>query len=170
MPACCCPRSARPHERRLFDTPAIVDVIPGRDLEERIVRNAEDVFRHNPPDLDELKRMLREGGVGSRRTSSAPSGTARGWGYSYAPWWGWTVGRLRRPSAASWGRTLRPAQIEFINLIIEHLTEQGAMSAARLYEPPFTDLSASGVEGVFSDDEVEGPIAVLTSVRRRAAA
>ncbi|HEV7456948.1 MAG TPA: TonB-dependent hemoglobin/transferrin/lactoferrin family receptor [Roseococcus sp.] len=36
------------NERRLFDTPATVDVIPGRDLDERMVRNAEDVFRYTP--------------------------------------------------------------------------------------------------------------------------
>lgn len=36
------------NERRLFDTPATVDVIPGRELDERMVRNAEDVFRYTP--------------------------------------------------------------------------------------------------------------------------
>ncbi len=68
------------------------------------------------------------------------------------------------------GRTLRPAQIELIDLIIDHLTDQGAMSLTRLYEPPFTDLSTNGVDGVFSDGEVEGLISVLTQVRQSTAA
>lgn len=36
------------NERRVFDTPATVDVIPARDLDERMARNAEDVFRYTP--------------------------------------------------------------------------------------------------------------------------
>ncbi len=35
-------------ERRLMDTPATVDVISGRDLDDRMARNAEDVFRYTP--------------------------------------------------------------------------------------------------------------------------
>jgi type I site-specific restriction endonuclease len=34
-------------------------------------------------------------------------------------------------------------QIEFVNLIVNHLTEHGAMEAAMLYESPFTDLTKS---------------------------
>lgn len=37
-------------------------------------------------------------------------------------------------------RTLNANQIEFVNLIIEHLTERGAMDPRRLYESPFTDF------------------------------
>ncbi len=36
------------NERRLMDTPATVDVIPGADLDRQMVRNAEDVFRYTP--------------------------------------------------------------------------------------------------------------------------
>lgn len=68
------------------------------------------------------------------------------------------------------GKTLRPAQIEFLDLIIDHLTDQGAMSPARLYEPPFTDLNGGGVDGMFSDGEVEGLISILVQVRQSAAA
>ncbi|NKE46181.1 TonB-dependent hemoglobin/transferrin/lactoferrin family receptor [Roseomonas frigidaquae] len=36
------------NERRLMDTPATVDVIPGAELDRQMVRNAEDVFRYTP--------------------------------------------------------------------------------------------------------------------------
>jgi type I site-specific restriction endonuclease len=32
-------------------------------------------------------------------------------------------------------------QLEFVNLIVDHLTERGVMEPARLYESPFTDLT-----------------------------
>lgn len=33
------------------------------------------------------------------------------------------------------GKTLSANQLEFINLIVDHLTEHGVMDPARLYEP-----------------------------------
>jgi type I restriction enzyme, R subunit len=47
------------------------------------------------------------------------------------------------------GKRLSANQIEFINLIIDHLTEHGVIEAERLYESPFTDLNPRGVEGLF---------------------
>jgi type I site-specific restriction endonuclease len=35
--------------------------------------------------------------------------------------------------------TASAAQIEFINMVVEHLTDQGIMDPVLLYEPPFTD-------------------------------
>ena len=49
-------------------------------------------------------------------------------------------------------------QIEFINLIIDHLTERGVMDASRLYESPFTDINPQGPEGVCTSAEVDGLI------------
>jgi hypothetical protein len=45
------------------------------------------------------------------------------------------------------GKTLTANQIEFVNLIVDHLTEHGVVEAARLYESPFTDLTPHGPEG-----------------------
>jgi type I restriction enzyme R subunit len=61
-------------------------------------------------------------------------------------------------------------QIEFINLIVDHLTERGAMDPRRLYESPFTDLDDQGVSGVFAQVDVLKIVQVLNDVRSRAAA
>jgi type I restriction enzyme R subunit len=68
------------------------------------------------------------------------------------------------------GSTLSANQIEFINLIIDHLTEQGVMEARLLYESPFTDLSPQGPDGVFTSAQVDELLALLAQVRERALA
>jgi len=68
------------------------------------------------------------------------------------------------------GKKLSANQIEFLNIVIDHLTERGAMDPRLLYESPFTDLNDMGIAGVFSDSEVTQVISILEDVRRRAAA
>ena len=65
-------------------------------------------------------------------------------------------------------RTPTANQIEFVNLIIEHLTDRGVMEPGRLYESPFTDLDVLGVEGVFESADVVELISILEDVRKRA--
>ena len=60
-------------------------------------------------------------------------------------------------------------QIEFINLIIDHLTERGVMAPQLLYESPFTDISPRGPEGVFPSDKVDEIITLLNEIRDKAA-
>jgi type I restriction enzyme R subunit len=59
-------------------------------------------------------------------------------------------------------------QIHFINLVIDYLTQAGWMSAAQLYESPFTDFSPRGVEGVFDSAQVIQLISILDSIRQTA--
>jgi len=61
-------------------------------------------------------------------------------------------------------------QIEFINLIIDHLTEHGVMDPDRLYESPFTDINPQGPEGVFISEQVDNLVSLLREIRARAAA
>jgi type I restriction enzyme, R subunit len=68
------------------------------------------------------------------------------------------------------GKTLGANQIEFVNMIVDHLTERGAMEAALLYESPFTDLTPHGPDGLFSSAEVDQLLAALDRVRRTATA
>ena len=68
------------------------------------------------------------------------------------------------------GRALTVNQIEFVNLIVDYLTERGAMDPRRLYESPFTDFDDQGVGGVFSSADVMALVKILNNVRQRAAA
>lgn len=68
------------------------------------------------------------------------------------------------------GKTWHANQIEFVNLIVNHLTEHGVMEAAMLYESPFTDLTPRGPDGLFTSSQVDDLVKILASVRARAIA
>ncbi|MFO1210344.1 MAG: type I restriction-modification enzyme R subunit C-terminal domain-containing protein [Amaricoccus sp.] len=55
------------------------------------------------------------------------------------------------------------SQIQFIDMIVNHLTERGVIEPALLYESPFTDVSDQGLDGVFPP---KGSAEVLGIVRR----
>jgi len=58
--------------------------------------------------------------------------------------------------------------IRFVNLIVEHLTDNGVMEVRRLYESPFTDHAPHGPDMIFPDDVLDGLILTLDSVRAHA--
>jgi type I restriction enzyme R subunit len=59
-------------------------------------------------------------------------------------------------------------QIRFINAVIDELTSRGTMDAARLYDPPFSDLAPMGPEELFSETEADQIFQLLTLIRQRA--
>ena len=68
------------------------------------------------------------------------------------------------------GRTWRPNQIAFLDMLINHLTEHGAVEADRLYESPYTDMNPGGVEALFAPTESDRIFNILDDVKARAAA
>jgi type I restriction enzyme R subunit len=68
------------------------------------------------------------------------------------------------------GTAVSASQIEFINLVVNYLTENGIMEADRLYESPFTDINPQGPEGVFQSAQVDSIVSVLTEIKLRAVA
>lgn len=60
-------------------------------------------------------------------------------------------------------------QIRFIEMIIDRLTSQGSVTMAQLYDPPFTSLHYSGIDGVFGDADADAIGHVLEEVQRLAA-
>lgn len=59
--------------------------------------------------------------------------------------------------------TATGAQIEFIGMVIEHLTDQGTMDPALLYETPFTYVAPTGPEHIFDEPRVTRLVRRLTS-------
>ena len=62
------------------------------------------------------------------------------------------------------GRTLTADQHDFIALVVEHLTANGAMDVGRLYESPFTSVAAGGPESLFPEADVDALVAAIRAV------
>jgi len=67
-------------------------------------------------------------------------------------------------SGFSNGRTLSANQLDFVALIVEHLTLNGTMEPGQLYEPPFTGLASGGPESLFPEAEVVALVAAIRAV------
>jgi len=59
------------------------------------------------------------------------------------------------------GRTLSGNQYEFIDMLIDHLTEHGAMDAGWLYESPFSDVAPAGPEALFGKADADALVRVI---------
>src|SRR5581483_9495364 len=132
-------------------------------------------LRRNKPltqsDLAERERMLIANGVGGPKDLDRAKAESHGLGLFVRS----LIGLDREAAKEAFGtfmvgKTLSANQIEFVNLIIDHLTEHGVMEPAALYESPFTDITPSGPEGLFDEGQIEELVAVLAAVRDLAAA
>ena len=122
-----------------------------------------------PTDLAELERMLSESGIGNAEDVQKAKETNEGLGLFVRS----LVGMDREAAKGALGhfligKTLRANQIEFLNLIIDHLTEHGSMNPRLLYDSPYTDFSPRGVDGVFESKEVDELVSILEDVWKRA--
>jgi type I restriction enzyme R subunit len=68
------------------------------------------------------------------------------------------------------GGKATPEQIEFIELIVDELTQNGVVLPERLFESPFTDVNAQGPLAVFPPQQVASIVDVLKDIRSKAAA
>jgi type I restriction enzyme R subunit len=130
-------------------------------------------LRRNQPlttaDLEELGKMLVEAG-GSTDVIQQAAEQSQGLGIFIRS----LVGLDRETAKQAFsqfvvGTTATASQLEFIDLIVEYLTENGVMEPARLYESPFTDISPQGPEAVFSIARVNEMVGLLEEIRQRAA-
>lgn len=124
-----------------------------------------------PTDLNELEQMLTSSGVASSNDVDRAKEQSQGLGLFVRS----LVGLDREAAKQAFagflaGKAWAANQIEFVNLIVDHLTERGVMAAALLYESPFTDLTPYGPDGIFTLAEVDDLVAVLDQVRATALA
>ena len=122
-------------------------------------------------DLDELERMLRESGTGTADDMEKARANADGLGLFVRS----LVGLDRAAAKEAFadflaGRPMTANQMEFVGMVVDHLTENGVVDAGRLYESPYTDLNPLGIDGLFADDVANELFCVLDEIKRRAAA
>lgn len=68
------------------------------------------------------------------------------------------------------GQRYSANQIEFVNMIIDHLTKNGVMEPEKLFDSPYTNFSPNGISGIFSDGDAGKIVKILEDIRVNAAA
>lgn len=122
-----------------------------------------------PTDLSELERMLRDSG-GAEDDINQALEESQSLGLFVRS----LVGLDREAAKAAFSDFLTDSrfsanQIEFVSMIIDHLTQHGVMEAKLLYESPFTDLTPQGPDGLFESADVDALVLVLEKLRESAA-
>ena len=122
-------------------------------------------------DLSELERILAESGIGETEDINRAKEESQGLGLFVRSLVGLDR-EVAKQELASFiaDKNLNANQIEFIDMIINYLTEHGVMDAALLYESPFTDITPQGPDGLFTSAQVDELIACLEEVYQKAIA
>ncbi|MCO6184833.1 DEAD/DEAH box helicase family protein [Rhizobium sp. L1K21] len=131
-------------------------------------------LRHGKPltqtDIESLQKMLISEGIGDAGHFEKASELAHGFSAFIRS----LVGLDRHAVAEAFGEFLGDSaataeQIEFIEMIIEHLTEKGTMDPGLLYESPFIDVAPEGPQQVFDFDRTRKLIEVINRLNDSAA-
>jgi type I restriction enzyme R subunit len=122
-------------------------------------------------DLSELETILLENSLGNAEDLDRAKQESQGLGLFVRS----LIGLDREVAKQEFGKfladkTLNANQIEFINMIVDYLTEYGAIEAARLYESPFTDFAPQGIDSLFTSSQADELFALLDDVYTKAAA
>jgi len=122
-------------------------------------------------DLTELQRILLDSGIGTAANVERARTEAGGFGLFIRG----LVGLDRSAAKEAFGEFLDATrfsanQIEFVNLVIDELSENGTVEPRRFYESPFTDVSPQGPDALFESRQIDRLIAVVAEIRRRAEA
>jgi type I restriction enzyme, R subunit len=122
-------------------------------------------------DLAELERMLIESGTATADDLERATKESHGLGLFIRG----LVGLDREAATLALSgfvaaKNLSANQLEFINMVVSHLTERGVMEASLLYEPPFTGLAPQGPDALFTKAQVDELFVVLDQVKLMARA
>lgn len=122
-------------------------------------------------DLAELERLFVESGIASTEVIRKTEDEEGGLGLFIRSLVG--LDRAAAKQALSGfidGKILSAPQLEFVNLVINHLTQCGWMRPEQLYESPFTDDFPEGPNSVFKEDAaLSSLLSSLAAVRENAA-
>lgn len=151
-----------------------------RSKARRFLREHEDhitihKLRMNEPlteaDLNELERILTGSGIGDTEKIDRAKSENEGLGLFVRSLVGLDRSAAKKAFAEfTDGKTLSGNQLEFVNLVIDHLTDRGVVKVESLYTSPYTDVSPHGPDGLFKPAEVDKLVEILHEVRSRAVA
>ncbi len=121
-----------------------------------------------PSDLDELERMLRDAGGGDDDLEEAVKESENLGVFVRS-----LVGLDREAAKAAFAEFLSDTsytanQIEFVTMIIDHLTQHGVMDPSLLYSSPFTDVTPQGPDAIFDAGDVDNLVSILEKLKRSA--
>lgn len=124
-----------------------------------------------PTDLDELEKMLVEAGIGDAEAIARARSGSAGFGRFVRS----LVGLDRQAVNDAFAEFLGDGaasreQIEFIGMIVEHLTERGVMEPGLLYESPFIDVAPQGPDQVFDEVRTVRLFTVIEAINQSAVA
>ncbi|WP_346012930.1 DEAD/DEAH box helicase family protein [Methylobacterium ajmalii] len=124
-----------------------------------------------PTDLVELEKMLVDAGIGDAEAIAHARNASAGFGRFVRSLVGLDRQAVNEAFAEFLGSgTATGEQIEFVGLVVDHLTAQGVMEPGLLYESPFTDVAPQGPEQVFDDTQTTRLFEVIDKLNRSAVA
>ncbi len=120
-------------------------------------------------DMDELARVLVASGTGTAEDVDHARAEAGSFGLFVRSLVGLDRGAAKEAFAEFLDdKTYSASQIDFVNLIIDDLSQHGVIEARRFYESPYTDLAPRGPDDLFPHDDLARLIDTLAAVRARA--
>ena len=122
-------------------------------------------------DLSELEAMLLEAGIGNADDIEHARHASSGFGLFVRS----LVGLDRKAVQDAFSEFIAAGsasaqQIEFVGMVIDHLTERGAMEPGLLYESPFTDVAPQGPDQVFDGQRIDRLFKVIEDLNQSAVA
>ena len=120
-------------------------------------------------DIEELQRILVAAGVGTDEDFAAASEAAGSLGLFIRE----IVGLDQAAAKAAFNDFLDDKrytknQIEFVNLVINYLTEHGVLDPARVYESPFISVAPTGPDDLFHAEDVRRLFAAIEALEMAA--
>ena len=143
-------------------------------LRDKLEEPALHKVRWNEPlttaDLESLEEMLVEAGIGTAEQVREVAQREHGLGLFLRSLVGLDRAAAKRAFDSFIAeRQLNGSQLDFINLVIDHLTQCGWMRPEQLYSSPFTDDFSGGPNSVFAEHQaVQALISTLSAVERNA--
>jgi len=143
-------------------------------LRDKLEEPALHKVRWNEPltsaDLDSLEEMLIQAGVGTSAQVREVAQKENGLGLFLRSLVGLDRAAAKRAFDGFIGeRHLSGSQLDFVNLVIDHLTQCGWMRPEQLYSSPFTDAFSGGPNAVFNEQQaVQALISALSAIKQNA--